>query len=199
MQTLKKYGKTTLKRCTRCNIEKTLKEYTFVSSKSNRLNSQCKKCRTEKSARWRKSHSKRYKSYLKRWRTKNRKHAYKLGENWRRENPLKAKAIQLTTMARARAKEYGLPFNITSNNIFEKLSLGVCEQTKLRFEYHKDGKTNPCSPSIDRIVPKKGYVKGNIRLIVWALNAFKNRFSDDEIYPVAKAFIKYYKKSKRRV
>jgi len=185
------------KRCTRCNILKNVNEYTFVSSLSNRLNSQCGKCRTEKTAKWRRSHSKRYKAYLKRWRTKNRKHAYKLGENWRKENPLKAKAIQLTTMARVRAREYKLPFNITSKHVYEKLSLGVCELTKLHFQYHRDGKTNPCSPSIDRIVPKKGYVKGNIRLIVWALNAFKNRFSDEEIYPVAKAFIKHYKIRKR--
>lgn len=35
------------------------------------------------------------------------------------------------------------------------------------------GRQSPNSPSLDRIIPKKGYVPGNVQVISWRANSLK--------------------------
>lgn len=95
--------------------------------------------------------------------------------------------------AKALCKKERLPFDIDFEFILKKLQAGTCECTGLPFSLSKNSR-NAYSPSIDRIVPSLGYVKGNVRIVVWAFNAFKNNFSEKEIYPIAKAFCEAYEK-----
>lgn len=43
------------------------------------------------------------------------------------------------------------------------------------------GRANPYGPSLDRINPSDGYTPENTRVVVWALNAMRNEFSDEVI------------------
>ncbi len=87
--------------------------------------------------------------------------------------------------ARARARKRGIPFEITSDWIKEKLSIGRCEVTGIPFaDYH-----SPWSPSLDQIIPGHGYTKENTQLVVYAYNMAKNRFSHDDVMLLAKALI----------
>jgi hypothetical protein len=43
------------------------------------------------------------------------------------------------------------------------------------------GKQSPNSPSLDRIKPSRGYVKGNVRVISWAANQLKGPLTPKQI------------------
>ena len=45
---------------------------------------------------------------------------------------------------------------------------------------------NPFSCTIDRIDSSKGYVKGNIQLVIWKINCIKKDLSDDEFIDLCK-------------
>jgi hypothetical protein len=48
---------------------------------------------------------------------------------------------------------------------------------------------HPFAPSIDRIIPKKGYVKGNVQVVCWAYNAAKNQWGEDVLLTLAHAIV----------
>lgn len=74
--------------------------------------------------------------------------------------------------ARLRSQQKGLPFDLHLHvkEIGDRLRKGVCELSGLPFQR---GKGVRCynSPSIDRIIPKHGYVYNNIRIVLWAINS----------------------------
>jgi hypothetical protein len=84
---------------------------------------------------------------------------------------------ELLSKARMRAKKYGLQIDITVDDILiPKLCpvLGI----KLR-QNNKIASDN--SPSLDRINPNKGYIKGNIRVISFRANSLKSNASIKEL------------------
>jgi len=87
-----------------------------------------------------------------------------------RANP----ALYLFYAARARAKKFGLEFNIEPSDI---VIPDVCPVFKTPFEV---GDRNRC-PSVDRKHPDKGYVKGNVAVISFRANRLKNNASVEEI------------------
>lgn len=88
------------------------------------------------------------------------------------------KNIYSGALARARSKN--IPFTITRRYL-EKLwedQEGCCSITNIPFilarceEYH----VHPHAPTLDRIIPKFGYVQGNVRLITHHLNMAINEY-----------------------
>lgn len=53
------------------------------------------------------------------------------------------------------------------------------------------GKTLDNSPTLDRLNPKKGYIKGNVKVISHLANRIKNSASLDDILKIAKYIKKY--------
>lgn len=51
------------------------------------------------------------------------------------------------------------------------------------------GYASPTSMSLDRIDPDHGYSIGNVRLVCYAVNAFRHRMSDAEMLCTAKAIV----------
>jgi hypothetical protein len=86
-------------------------------------------------------------------------------KRWCRNNPLKA----LVKNARSRSKKLGIPFDID----VEDLTLpSHCEILGIPIILNSPDKQN--SPSLDRIVPALGYVRGNVRVISTRGNILKN-------------------------
>jgi hypothetical protein len=54
------------------------------------------------------------------------------------------------------------------------------------------GKFDSCSPSLDRIVPELGYVKGNVRVISDRANRIKRDATLEEL----RAIVKYVEETK---
>ncbi len=86
---------------------------------------------------------------------------------------------------RHRAKKYGIPFDLTEDDIVIPED---CPIFKKPFIYAKNGR-NEFSPSIDKILPQKGYVKGNIIVISWRANRIKNDATVKELKTIADFYI----------
>lgn len=99
---------------------------------------------------------------------------------YRRENPEKL----LLSGCKQRAKKKGLPFNIEAEDIVipEK-----CPILGIKLKRGKGvGGSVASSPSLDRIVPEKGYTKGNVQVISHRANSLKGNATADELMAVAK-------------
>lgn len=96
--------------------------------------------------------------------------------------------MHLVHAARSRSKKKRIPCDIDSDWA-EKAYDGKCQLTGISFVIGDD--RSPLSPSIDRIIPGIGYVKGNCRFILWALNAFKGESTDDQMFSIAEAMMNF--------
>lgn len=88
--------------------------------------------------------------------------------------------------ARNRAKERGVPFDLTEEYL-ESIWIGVCPvfQVRLNLPSHGDNKRTANKPSLDRLVPDKGYVPGNVIWISLRANQMKNDGNSEELFRVA--------------
>lgn len=100
-------------------------------------------------------------------------HARRLQRERRRRNL----SHTLLKAAQKNAKDKGVPFDLELSDI---VIPAVCPV--FGFEL-KPGEKRFCdtSPSIDRIVPAKGYTKGNIVIVSWKANRLKNNATADDL------------------
>lgn len=95
----------------------------------------------------------------------------------------------LLNASRRNAKNKQVPFDIDLdyvNSLWDSQN-GCCLLTKRQFDLNPQNEfvANPLAPSLDRIIPKLGYVKGNVRLIVWGLNVAINEFGLEHFLELA--------------
>lgn len=92
------------------------------------------------------------------------------------------KQWQMWNSAKVRAREKGLPFNIEVSDV---IIPEVCPLLGVPLTRNK--KVNRFdSPSLDRLLPAEGYVKGNVAVISNRANAIKNNATADELELIAK-------------
>lgn len=84
---------------------------------------------------------------------------------------------RLLTTAKHRAKKKGLNFNIDDSDI---VIPEYCPILNIKLEIAQ-GRCTRNSPSLDRIIPSKGYVKGNVWVISYRANTVKNDLTLDEL------------------
>lgn len=96
---------------------------------------------------------------------------------WNRQNP---KRVMIRS-ARFRAKTLGVPFNLKVPDI---LIPEVCPVLGVTLQ-PGNNKQKDNSPSLDRITPELGYVKGNVEVVSWRANRLKADASPDELERVA--------------
>lgn len=84
---------------------------------------------------------------------------------------------RLIYAAKARAKKKGLDFDLTIEDISIPTHCPI-----LHIELSRGTKESKDSaPSLDRINPKRGYIKGNVQVISWRANRIKNDASREEV------------------
>lgn len=98
-----------------------------------------------------------------------RRHANK----WAKSNLAKV----LLTGAKARSKKLGLPFDLELDDI---VIPDKCPVFGTPFD-----RATRNGPSLDRIVPDRGYVRGNVVVISRRANTIKNDATADELMAVA--------------
>ena len=98
--------------------------------------------------------------------------------------------VAMVSSAKKSAASKRLPFNIDTEYLREILP----EDNKcpvLSFPFKKGIKTwHDSSPSLDRIIPKLGYIKGNVQIISWFANRIKSDATPEQLMTIAT----YYKK-----
>lgn len=105
----------------------------------------------------------------------------KATKEWASKKP----GIYLYYNAKARAKKLNLPFDIELSDIVPlpafcpALGIPIEATVKGRRGFH------PNSPSVDRILPAKGYTKGNVRVISNRANWIKRDATAEELRAIA--------------
>lgn len=100
---------------------------------------------------------------------------------------IRRRLIQALVTARQRARKYGYPYDLSIDDLGEPTS---CAVTGIDFDMSgsiRDG--HIFGPSIDRIRPELGYVRGNVRVVVHCYNLAKNTGTDEDVYLMAKAVV----------
>lgn len=89
----------------------------------------------------------------------------------------------LVQSARNRAKKYNLPFDITHEDVVVP---EFCPYLGIKLVPFSEWS----SPSLDKIIPELGYVKGNIQVISTKANTMKNNATQDELVRFAESVLK---------
>ena len=91
-------------------------------------------------------------------------------------------AARLLYHSKWRAKRDGLEFNLTAEDIVVPLTCPLLDIPLVLHYYSKFTKGgDPAAPSLDRLDPEKGYVKGNVAVISYRANSLKRDASLSEL------------------
>jgi hypothetical protein len=110
---------------------------------------------------------------------------------WQIRNPRKWKISQMHSAASRRAKDLGIPFTITKDDIANVYG-DVCPVFGKSFEVAPgaSGTKRDFSPSLDRIVPSLGYQPDNIIVVSDLANRIKSNATPTQVAQVAEFYIK---------
>ena len=119
------------------------------------------------------------------WRQKyNKETSSKKNKKWIEMNPKEHWLIRAVGRARKRSTEQNLNFDITKEYL-ESILTEKCPIFNTEFVFNGNKVSKNESPSLDKIDPKKGYVKGNVAIISMKANVIKQNASSEDIYKVA--------------
>lgn len=127
------------------------------------------------------------KEYYKEYYIKNKSDIDINNRKYQINNPEKT----LLTAIKSRSKKNNIPFNLTIEDIvFPKtcpvLGIELVPQVGMKYS------TRETSPSVDRIIPALGYIKGNIQIISFLANAMKRNATKEQLVLFAKWINKTY-------
>ena len=99
--------------------------------------------------------------------------------------------------ARDRARQKGIPFNLIVEDLMEIWPEdNLCPIMKIPLIKNKGGIQGKNSPSLDRIIPEKGYIKGNVQIISNLANKMKQDATPEEILLFSKYHLNKHKETK---
>ena len=174
--------KTITKICRKCMIEKELKEFYQTRTTKDKYTTHCRSCYQL----YREEHRENQRSYMQRLRRINKDAINeKKRKSWRATR-LSPKVIM---GAKSRAKRKGIEFNIEDSDVVVPsicplLNIPLIPGTQKDYEQ---------TPSVDRIDPSKGYIKGNVWVISKRANTMKNNATKEELIIFALNVLKMYK------
>ena len=116
-------------------------------------------------------------AYHRKWRKDNPQKQRNYKAKQRIENPAK----DMLRMLKCQAKRKGIPFNIEESDINPLPTL--CPVLGIKLDYSAHSLQDNC-PSVDKIVPTKGYTKGNIKVISLRANRIKHNATPEELCKV---------------
>jgi len=99
-----------------------------------------------------------------------------------KNNPLK----MLLRWAKQKSKKYNIPFNLKEEDL---VYTGKC--VVFGTDLKAGGENLDNSPSLDRIIPSLGYVKGNVQIVSHLANRIKNNATLEQIKLVVDYVEKY--------
>ena len=171
----------TTKICTKCELEKDLKEFYKTSTTKDGYTYNCISCYQL----YRESHREQSVSYMKKLRETNPEKLNEVKRNsWRNLDPRK----KMFQQCLHRAKRKHLEFNITIEDIIipdECPILGLPFVIGIKGDYQQ-------APSLDRIDPNKGYIRGNIWVLSNRANTMKSNAGKEELIRFSLAILKHF-------
>ena len=156
-----------MKQCTKCGEEKKLTEFYANSKSKDGKRPNCKVCQNKTKDKWEKKNKEKIAAYVKEYRSREDVKARRLQhqKKWREKNL----DWELWHKAKKRSEKSGVPFNIERSDV---IIPETCPVLGIPLFITK-GTIGDNSPTIDKIIPEKGYVKGNIAVISARANRIK--------------------------
>ena len=107
-----------------------------------------------------------------------------VGNRFRTHGKTNTREFDLWAAAKERADKNGLDFNIELEDI---IIPKICPVLGIPINIDLGrGRRRPDSPSLDKFIPSKGYVKGNVQVISWRANRIKSDGTPEEWLKIAK-------------
>jgi len=175
----------TTKLCRKCNQQKQLTEFHKCKIHKDGLYNHCKSCKKEYDLLYRQGEKVQKAQKSKEYRNRKREYVKYISTT----DPRKI----LYASAKQRAKKNNLPFNIELSDIIIPEYCPILDIKLERKEYGKGGSFQPNSPSLDKIIPEKGYVKGNIMVISMKANIIKGNATINELLKFSESMINLIK------
>lgn len=98
---------------------------------------------------------------------------------------------RLMSMAKNRARNKGLDFNLDLDYLMGIWD-GTCSVSGIELCLGKSdlGLVHPYAPSLDKINPKLGYVRGNVRWVCYQINVAMSEFGLEQFEELVSLFVK---------
>ncbi len=158
-----------IKECTKCGVEKPYSAFYPDSRATDGLRSACRTCVLDDTRNRNLGDPEKRKQIVKSSYLRRKADNFLTVDGWARRSYLRIGR-------RARAK--GVPFQMTPEDIIAAWpSDGLCPILGVPLNISSDEFLNP---SVDRLIPDKGYVTGNIAVIATRANTIKNSGSVEE-------------------
>lgn len=177
--------------CVKCQVEKDYGEY-YLRENGTPMGRCCKMCARLKARTESMTEEKRIKRLQKqKIYAKENKEANTLRlRDYYKSKWGRAKSMMKT--AKRRSSKFDTETDLTDEFIFDILETqSTCAVTGIEFDYNsvEDTKCNPFAPSIDRIDSSIGYLKSNIRIVIWQYNLMKGEIDDDLLFKICKEVV----------
>lgn len=201
------------KKCCQCGQIKPLEEFVKDNRRKDGHSTLCKECKRardraryqerkndpeyhakklEHQAKYRKNHKEQIDAYSYEYNA--RPEVIERKAEWHKEkNSKKSISDKIESMlvrAKNRSEEKNVPFNITIEDI---TFTEICPLLNIPLNW-KGGPRDKDTPSLDRIIPELGYVKGNVRIISNLANMMKSYASAQELLTFSENINKYMNK-----
>jgi hypothetical protein len=161
--------------CAKCHQTKSTSEFYAGGNATKRyggVGSWCKECRCNDERRRRNDPNVIHKFHAK----------YETDEHFRAREILRAIG--------KRCRRRNIPLDLDIDWLATRFRNGRCEITGLPFNMSVAArKSNPHTPSVDRIDPAKGYTKDNCRVVLLAVNIALMNWGMDVLMPIAEALV----------
>lgn len=160
-------------KCIRCKKEKTIDE--LAKNHKGELKQRCTSC-DEYCLNYYKTHREQSIARSKKSQNRDRKKTNAYKRELYRRHPQNI----ILQNARSRAKKYGIPFDLEKSDI---VIPSMCPILGIPIKIN-DKLVSSNSPTLDRFIPEKGYVKNNINIISHKANTIKSDATVEEIEKV---------------
>ena len=141
-----------MKQCAKCGIKQTVLNFYPRTDDKNKYMAECKSCANSRTR-------KNYRS------TRETKYGH---------------AFQIFSTRKREAKRKGIIFEVSFEYVFS-LDSDICPILNIPLSWCQSTKTpQNNSPSIDKIIPEKGYVEGNVCWVSFRANTIKGNGNLDE-------------------
>jgi len=164
------------KQCPKCTQTLPVKMFAKNKTRPSGLDSYCKSCDSHRKRTW--------------WLHGGAEQAF----DYKQANSVARITSSMVHSAKCRAIKKNLPFDIDTDYIRAMVGENAqlashCPALDIPLDWSYGTKTvvRPNSPSLDRIDPSKGYVKGNVWIISHRANTIKSDASHEELKLVTKA------------
>ena len=152
--------------CSKCKIVKPYSQFPKDATRLNGVRRVCHTCAADRQREYCGKNRDKIRAYKRTTYSRNKE----LYSQRASATASKRRGLLMVRGARTRAKQSGLEFDLDQHKheIQKRVDAGYCELTGIPFNLN-GGRTWD-TPSLDRVVPEKGYVYSNVRVVCRAIN-----------------------------